>query len=49
MDNKKPSWLNGRILSNLLEDEASYLQYGQQSREIFYGFEMSEALPSAWI
>ena len=28
VDAYQPSWLDGRILTNNLEDEVSYLQYG---------------------
>ena len=31
-----------------LEDEIDYLQYGQSSESEFYGYWLSESLPSAW-
>ena len=32
-----------------LEDETDYLQYGQSSESEFYGYTLSESLPSSWI
>lgn len=34
---------------NLLEDESSYLQYGQETETEYVSFSLSQALPSAWI
>ena len=48
MDNKKPSWIDGHMHLNVLEDEVSYLQYGQQTQHEFFSFKMDETVPSAW-
>ena len=49
VDPKKPTWLDGRIMENNLEDEVSYLQYGQQTEHTYYSYTLSEPLPSSWI
>ena len=49
VDNINPSWLNGQIMTNQLQDEVDYIQYGQEAESTFYSFEMSQALPSSWI
>ena len=45
----KPSWLNGKLSANLLNDEADYLQWGQESEQTFFSFKMPPPLPSSWI
>ena len=45
----KPSWLNGKLKTEVLQDEAEIIQYGQESEETFYSFELPAPLPSAWI
>ena len=50
VDNTSPNWVSGRIKTNLLEDEAGFLQYGQTTEETFLDFHMATAsTPSSWI
>ena len=49
IDQTKPTWLNGELAVSQLEDEIDYLQYGQSTESEFYGFTLSESIPSAWI
>lgn len=44
-----PSWIDGQMNLNALEDEASYMQYGQYSSHEFFSFKMDETQLSAWI
>ena len=45
----KPSWLNGKLKTQVLQDEAEIIQYGQETEQTFYSFELPAPLPSAWI
>ena len=48
IDSLKPSWINGQVQQNELEDEVSYFQYGQQSHYTYYTFGMPDPIPSSW-
>ena len=34
---------------NFIEDETSYLQYGQYDEKQFFDYRLSDAVPSSWI
>ena len=45
----KPSWMKGQIITNYLNDESDYFQYGQEAKETFYTFKLPPPSPSSWI
>ena len=49
VDQAKPSWLYGKVLTNYLEDEVNYIQYGQWDEYKYYTFETTDPSPSSWI
>ena len=49
MDQTKPSWIDGRLRFNKLEDEIAYFQYGAAEEQDFFSYSMSETHPSSWI
>ena len=38
-----------RLQMNILEDESSYLQYGQETETEYFSFTKSSPMPSSWI
>ena len=44
-----PSFSAGKIFTNNLEDEVSFLQYGQQEESSFYNYNLKSFEPSSWI
>ena len=48
-DQKKPSWVQGFMRTNIIKDETDFLQYGQEEENEIYTFEWPAPLPSAWI
>mmetsp|Transcript_29120 Transcript_29120/g.36103 ORF Transcript_29120/g.36103 Transcript_29120/m.36103 type:complete len:133 (-) Transcript_29120:874-1272(-) len=48
VDQNIPTWINGRLNMNELEDEIAYLQYGQAAESDFYSYTMSNNIPSSW-
>ena len=48
VDSTTPSFINGKLKLNVLNDETSYLQYGQSNDEEFFQFELHNPKPSGW-
>lgn len=36
-------------MMNFIEDETSYLQYGQYEEKVFFDYMLHDAIPSSWI
>lgn len=49
MENTAPTFLEGKMLKSILEDESSYLQFGQEVEYEFYTYELPAPKPSSWI
>ena len=49
IDNAAPSFIDGRYRKNFIEDETSYLQYGQWDENEFFEFAIGQVEPSSWI
>ena len=47
-DPHSPTWFDGTLQKNHLEDEISFVQYGQQNDDIFYHYHLNEGRPSSW-
>lgn len=48
MDIFSPTFLSGMLRKSLLEDEVSFLQYGQEEHYEFYNYELPIPKPSSW-
>ena len=49
IDSTSPSSIIGELLLHELEDEVSFVQYGQQDLYSFYTLSLSQSLPSSWV
>ena len=48
MSNETPTYLSGQMKKSSLEDESSFLQYGQEEEYDFYTYELPPPKPSSW-
>ena len=48
MDIFSPTFLSGMLRKSVLEDEVSFLQYGQEEHYEFFNYELPIPKPSSW-
>ena len=48
VDSRTPSYLNGYLKANVLNDQTDYLQIGQSDDHNYFEFELSGPKPSGW-